>query len=229
MTAVGTGPRRRGRPTEPVLSAKRITDAAIKIAITRGYRHLTMTELARQLGVSTSALYNHTPSKQEVLIRVQDRINQNIDRSRFGSSPWDLALEHWARSYRTIYAKHTDLIPIIAVLPVAGSPHTLEMYEAVADGLAEAGWTKPDIVDVIVAIESLVFGAAYDVTAPADIFDPGDRADLAPVFTEAVRARPQDPVAAADGAFDVALSAMLDGFRARLAANTNPAQDSDSA
>lgn len=218
MAAAGTAPRRRGRPSEPVLSTGRITDAAIRIVSARGYRHLTMTELARELKVSASALYNHTSSKQDVLIRVQDRINEDIDCSGFGVLPWDQALERWARSYRAIYARHTPLIPIMAVLPIANAPHTLQMYETVARALADAGWRRSSIVDTIVSVEALVFGAAYDATAPADIFEPGDLAELAPVFTDAARARPADARAAADAAFDVALGAMLDGFRARLAA-----------
>lgn len=227
MAPAGPAPRRRGRPRHPVLSEERITKAAIKIVATRGYRHLTMTELARELKVSTSALYNHTPSKREVLIRVQDAINQGIDCSAFGTVPWDRALESWARSYRDCYAQHTAMIPIMAVQPVADSPHTLQMYETVASGLADAGWERASIVDVIVSIESLVFGAAYDATAPADIFDPGERADLAPVFADAVQARPADATAAADAAFDAALTAMLEGFRLRLAATRDRAGRQD--
>lgn len=218
MAPAGPAPRRRGRPRQPVLSEERITKAAIKIVATRGYQHLTMTELAQELKVSTSALYNHTPSKRDVLIRVQDAINQGIDRSGFDTLPWDQALERWARSYRDCYAQHTAMIPIMAVLPVANSPHTLQMYETVASGLADAGWERAEIADVIVSVESLVFGAAYDATAPADIFDPGERSDLAPVFADAVGARPADATAAAEEAFDMALTAMLDGFRLRLAA-----------
>ena len=218
MAAAGPSPRRRGRPSEPVLSTDRITDAAIRIVSARGYRHLTMTELARELKVSTSALYNHTPSKRVVLVRVQDRINQSIDCSGFGALPWDEALKRWAWSYRDIYARHTPLIPIMAVLPVADAPHTLQMYETVARGLADGGWDRSWIVPTIVSVESLVFGAAYDATAPADIFDPGQSSDLAPVFADAARARPADARAAADESFDVALTAMLDGFRSRLAA-----------
>lgn len=229
MAPAGTTPRRRGRPSKPVLSEERITKAAIKIVATRGYQHLTMTELARELKVSTSALYNHTPSKRDVLIRVQDAINQGIDRSAFGDLPWDQALERWARSYRDCYAQHTAMIPIMAVLPVADSPHTLQMYETVASGLADAGWERAGIADVIVSIESLVFGAAYDATAPADIFDPGERSDLAPVFADAVRARPADATAAADESFEVALTAMLDGFRLRLATAQERASAQDRA
>lgn len=218
MAPDSSPPRRSGRPRRPVLSEERITDAAIKIVATRGYRRLTMTELARELKVSASALYNHAPSKREVLIRVQDRINQGIDRSAFGDLTWDRALDHWARSYRDCCAQHTAMIPIMAVVPVADSPHTLQMYETVARGLADGGWQSSGITDVIASIEALVFGAAYGATAPADIFDPGDRADLAPVFAEAVRARPAEAMAAAESAFDAALTAMLDDFRLRLAA-----------
>lgn len=216
--AIARTARRRGRPTEPLLSTEGITDAAIRIVSDRGYRNLTMTELARELKVSTSALYNHTPSKRDVLVRVQDRINRGIDRSGFGVLAWDAALERWARSYRDCYAQHTAMIPVMAVLPVGDSPHTLEMYEAVARGLMDAGWPGAEAVDVIVAVESLVFGAAYDATAPADIFDPGELADLAPRFTAAARDRPRDPGEAAVRAFDLALSAMLEGFRSRLSA-----------
>lgn len=218
MVPAGNAPRRRGRPNRPVLSADRITAAAIKIVSTRGYHHLTMTELARELKVSVSALYNHTPSKRDVLIRVQDRLNEGIDCSAFDTLPWDQGLEHWARSYRECYARHTAMIPIMAVLPVADCPHTLQMYETVARGLADAGWEPSTIADMVMAVESLVLGAAYGANAPADIFDPGDRADLAPVFGDAVRARPAEAAAAADEAFDMALTAMLDGFRLRLAA-----------
>ncbi|GAA3702891.1 TetR/AcrR family transcriptional regulator C-terminal domain-containing protein [Zhihengliuella alba] len=218
MPSARTAPRRRGRPSEPILSTERITDTAIRIISSRGFGDLTMTALARELGVSASALYNHMPSKREVLIRVQDRINQEIDCSGFERLPWDLALEHWARSYRDCYAELTALIPVVAVLSVADSPHTLRMYETVAQSLSAAGWQGAEVVEVIVAVESLVFGAAYDATAPADIFDAGEHAALAPTFTAAVAARPAEAGAAADAAFDVALSAMLDGLRARLSA-----------
>lgn len=220
MASSTTSPRPRGRPPKPILSPDRITDAASRIVTTQGYRHLTMTGLAKELRVSTSALYNHTPSKRDVLIRLQDRINQRIDISGFGALAWDRALERWARSYRDVYASHTPLIPLIAVLPVSDAPHTLGMYEVVASGLVDGGWRTESVVNVIVAVESLVFGAAYDATAPADIFDPGHSAQLAPVFARAVEARAAQETVAADEAFDLALAAMLDGFRKRLSEQT---------
>ena len=42
-------------------------------------------------------------------------------------------------------------------------------------------------MSAIVALESFIFGSAYDVTAPADIFDSGSMAESTPNFTAAVR------------------------------------------
>lgn len=210
--------RQRGRPQKAVLSAERIVDAAIHIVSTTGGEHLTMGRLAHELDVATSSLYNHAPSKRHVLIQVQDRINRQIDCSGFDSGPWDEALERWAWSYRNVYAQHTPLIPTMAVLPVADAPYTLQMYEKVAEGLANAGWDHRRIIKIIVGIESLVFGAAFDAEAPANLFHPGDLTHLAPVFSEIIQHRPEDARQAADEAFDWALTGMLSGFRTHLTA-----------
>lgn len=220
-----TTARRRGRPRTPVLTKRKITDAAVAVIASGGYRSLTMASLARQLGVSASALYNHVGSKREIMILLQDRVNQDIDCSAFGTEPWDVALERWARSYREVYARNIPLIPVMTVMPVADSPHTLRMYETVAAALVRDGWPESSAVNTIVAVESLVFGSAYDAVAPPNIFDPGELRELAPVFTAAVAHRELTVApgrtgapSPADAAFDVALRALLDGLRLRLAA-----------
>lgn len=213
MTDPASTERRRGRPKSAVLNRKRITNAATRIIQNRGVKALTMAALAADLGVSVSALYNHTRSKHDVLLAVQDGLNAEIDCSGFGMLPWDQALRRWARSYRAVYARNVELIPVMAVLPVANAPHTLRMYDAVAGGLVEAGFERENVVNMIVAIESLLFGSAYDATAPGGLFDPGELAELAPTFTSVVAARTSDPTEGADQAFELALEALLSGFR----------------
>ncbi|WP_017573185.1 TetR/AcrR family transcriptional regulator [Nocardiopsis halotolerans] len=208
--------RGRGRPPSPVLSRERLARAAIRIVAEQGYRRLTMASLARELGVSASALYNHVSSKRDVLVLIQDRVNEQIDCSAFDTRPWDEALREWARSYRHCFARHTALIPVMAVLPVADSPQTLRMYERVTRALCEAGIDGADAVDIIVGVEALVFGAAYDVSAPTNIFDPGGLEELAPTFTRFAAQRPRDPRAAADRAFELALESLVGGLRQRF-------------
>ncbi|GAB4098509.1 TetR/AcrR family transcriptional regulator [Sinomonas halotolerans] len=211
-------PRRRGRPARPVLSRGKITTAALAVIGRAGYDGLTMAALARELETAPSALYNHVKSKDEVLNWVQDDVNDTIDTTAFGRDPWDLALMRWAHSYRDAFARHSPLIPVIAVLPITGAPHSLAMYERVAGGLAAGGWPEDMVVDVIVAVESFVLGSAMDVAAPEWIFDVGDQRDLAPTFADAVAARPARGPAAADSAFSLGLNALVAGLRGTLAA-----------
>jgi len=128
----------------------------------------------------------------------------------------------WAWSYRDVFAEHTPLIPVIAVLPVTDAPQTLAMYETVSKGFFDAGFPRERIVPAIVALESFIFGSAYDVTAPEDIFDSGSMAESTPHFTAAVRssAHGQDGPAGqergrpADTAFQLGLEALIAGFGA---------------
>jgi AcrR family transcriptional regulator len=205
VTAPPAVPRRRaGRPSKAVLDTEQITEAALKLIELQGYKGLTMSGLARRLGVAPSALYNHVAAKADVLVLVEDHLMAGVDVGGFGSEPWDSAVRRWAWSYRDVFARHTPLIPVIAVLPVTNAPRTVTMYEAVTAGFLAEGWPQERIVDAIVALESFIFGSAYDVTAPEGIFDTGALAGTAPLFSAAVERRqaPGIPSGTADGTGD---------------------------
>lgn len=210
-----TSRRRAGRPTAAVLDQDGITTAALKLISSKGYDGLTMAALARTLGVAPSALYNHVSSKDDVLVLLEDHLAAMVDVSAFGIEPWEEAVRKWAWSYRDVFSEHTPLIPIIAVLPVANAPKTLSMYEAVTAGFRDAGFPEEKIISAIVAIEAFVFGAAYDVTAPEDIFDAGTLADQVPNFTAAVdRLALEQHERPTDIAFSLGLEALITGFGA---------------
>ena len=209
-------PRRRvGRPAAAVLDQDGITAAALQLIGKSGYDGFTMAALARTLNVAPSALYNHVSSKRDVLVLVQDHLTSFVDVSAFDAEPWDRAVRSWAWSYRDVFSKHTPLIPVIAVLPVTDAPKTLAMYEAVSAGFSRAGFPQERIISAIVALESFIFGSAYDVTAPADIFDSGSMAESTPNFTAAVaRLADQGYENQADVAFELGLEALITGFGA---------------
>jgi len=211
--------RRAGRPSAAVLNQEGITSAALALIGKKGYDGLTMAALARQLDVAPSALYNHVASKSDVLVLVEDHLAALVDVSGFGSASWEDAVRTWAWSYRDVFAQHTPLIPVIAVLPVTDAPQTLAMYETVSAGFVAAGFPEDRIVSAIVALESFILGSAYDVTAPADIFDAGSMAEATPHFTAAVRSlaargeqRPDERPA--DVAFGLGLEALIVGLGA---------------
>ncbi|MDP5226940.1 MULTISPECIES: TetR/AcrR family transcriptional regulator C-terminal domain-containing protein [Arthrobacter] len=211
-------PRRRvGRPIKAVLTHESIVGAALELVTDKGYEGLTMSAMAKKLGVSPSALYNHVTNKQEVLILIEDHLAAQVDVSAFGTQPWEEAVRHWAWSYREVFAQHTPLIPIIAVLPVTNAPRTLAMYEAVSAGFRQAGFPQERIVPAVVALESFIFGSAYDATAPEDIFDTGASAASTPNFTTAVnRFEEAEGGSNPDRAFTMGLDALIGGFRSFL-------------
>lgn len=215
VSSATTG-RKAGRPIGTVLTQESIARAAIKRVSSQGYQTLTMPALAKDLSVAASALYNHVSSKQDVLLLMQDAIMSEVDTSALDTAPLDDALTAWARSYKDVFAAHTPLIPLIAVMPIRNAPATLDMYEKVAAAFARDGWDMDAIAPAIVALESFIFGSAFDATAPADIFDLGEESETAPEFSEAVRAlnRHRDPAAVA---FERGLRALLTGLRASRA------------
>lgn len=204
-----------GRPHQRVLTRENITEAALAVIGARGYGGFTMSSLAAKLDVAPSALYNHASSKQEVLRWIQDDLMAKVDVSGFQCRPWDEAVRVWARSYREVFILHTPLIPVIAVLQVSGAPRTLAMYEAVTAGFLQAGWEEARIVPAIVALESFIFGSAFDAVAPEDIFDTGPLTDESPRFTSAVAAAAARVGGeGADEAFEAGLGALIAGFSA---------------
>lgn len=226
--------RRAGRPPQAVLSSARITKAALKLVGQTGYKGLTMAALAKSLNVAPSALYNHVHSKQDVLLLVEDHLMGRVDVSAFADKPWAEAVSIWAHSYRDVFAAHLPLIPVIALLPVTNAPKTITMYEAVTNGFQAAGWPHESIIDAIVALESFIYGSAYDVNAPLDIFDAGTLRPQAPNFSAAVAARGLKPAETtparndADAAFTLGLTAMIAGLGATLASRAPAGHTQDS-
>ncbi len=207
-------PRRKvGRPAAAVLDQARITAASLKLVGDSGYEGFTMAALARSLNVAPSALYNHVSSKRDVLVLIQDHLTSFVQVAAFESEPWDGAVRDWAWSYRDVFSRHTPLIPVIAVLPVADAPKTLAMYESVSAGFSRAGFPQERIIPAIVALESFIFGSAYDVTAPADIFDSGSMAASTPNFSAAVECLALGGFEnQADVAFSLGLEALIAGL-----------------
>ena len=59
----------------------RILDAALELFAQCGYLGTSMSDIAKQLGITKAALYKHYASKQEILDRIVERMNE-LDRER---------------------------------------------------------------------------------------------------------------------------------------------------
>lgn len=168
-----------GRPVTPVLSRELIGEQALELVTARGLEQLTMTNLAKRLKVAASALYNHVANKADVVLLIQDALVSQVSLAGMQrlidhQATLEEALYDWAVSYRAVFAEYPSLIPTIAVTPVSEAPKTLRMYNTVAQALTGAGIPDEQVIDVIVAFESFLFGSALDVDAPSTIFDTDD-------------------------------------------------------
>lgn len=171
--------RRAGRPTKPVLNRSIIAEHALELVVAGGLDKLTMGQLAKRLGVATSALYNHVDNKADIVLLIQDALVSQVSletmlRLTAGEATLEDALEDWARSYRSVFAAYPSLIPLIAVTPVSDAPQTLRMYNVVAEAVMAAGIPDDRVIGVIVAFESFLFGSALDMNAPSDVLHAGE-------------------------------------------------------
>jgi len=138
-----------------------------------------MSAVAGRLGVAPSALYNHVSGKEEILLLVEDEVMAQVETGSLreclaGHVAAADALLAWAYSYRDVFSRHGPLIAHIATMPISGTRDTVEMYELVVQVLLTAGMKEERVMDAVVAMESFIFGSAYDVRAPEGIFDVPD-------------------------------------------------------
>ena len=213
--------RRAGRPRTPLLSRTGIIETALRLLDERGEAGAGMREVARELGVRPSALYNHVAGRDDLIGGIRELISDRIDVVCFAAHSWDRALIVWADSYRAAFAAHPPTIALLATTPLTPDSRTSRMYDAVVRALVRAGWPEDRALTVIVAIESFLLGAALDAAADPDMLDPGDRSDV-PAFSAAFAAR-RDTLAAAgsgpaEAAYRLGIEAIVAGLRAEFAA-----------
>lgn len=192
-----------GRPVRPVLNRKMIAEHALALATESGFERLTMNQLAQTMGVAASALYNHIDSKADLILLIQDALVSQVSVQGMRhllecKVPLEIALEDWARSYRKVFAAYPSLIPLIAVTPVSEAPQTSRMYNIVSEGLLSAGIPAEEIINVIVAFESFLFGSALDINAPTNVLD-APEGDMWLAHAVNTSRKVTDPTAEAEG------------------------------
>ncbi|MFF4291603.1 TetR/AcrR family transcriptional regulator C-terminal domain-containing protein, partial [Streptomyces sp. NPDC001633] len=96
---------------------------------------------------------------------LRERVAAAIDPATLDLSPWDTAVESWARSYRAAFAAHPRAIPLLMTSPVR-APRVLEQYERAVTVLLTAGFAAADVMPLLIALENLVLGSALDLAAP---------------------------------------------------------------
>lgn len=68
----------RGPATDGATTEQRIIDAATEMFYERGYHGTTMREIAAGVGIKAGSLYNHFPSKQDILVRIGEEATRPL-------------------------------------------------------------------------------------------------------------------------------------------------------
>ncbi|GHH28077.1 TetR/AcrR family transcriptional regulator [Streptomyces rubradiris] len=196
-----------GRPRTPLLDRERITTTALQLIDETG--DFTVPRIARGLGVQTGSVYHHVDGRDGIVELLRERVCAAIDPATLDLTPWDAAMEAWARSYRAAFAAHPRVIPLLMTSPVR-APRVLAQYERAVGVLLAAGFEPAGIMPLIVALENLVLGSALDLAAPEAMWELADGTPT-PRLAEALAAAGDGR---ADRAFEVGLMAFLNHARA---------------
>lgn len=166
-------------------------------------------QIARRLGTQTGSVYHHVDGRDDIVKLLRERVVAAIDPGTLDVTPWDAALEAWARSYRAAFAAHPKTIPLLMTSPVR-APHVLEQYERAVTLLLDAGFAPAQVMPLLIALENLVLGSALDLVAPETMWELTEGTPT-PHLAEALAAVGEGR---ADRAFEVGLT----GFMAHASA-----------
>ncbi|MGA6171752.1 TetR/AcrR family transcriptional regulator [Streptomyces sp. NPDC012600] len=158
----GTG-ERPSRGPKPGLTLDRIVTAAIAVADAEGLSAVSMRRLSTELGTGTMSLYRYVPGKAELLDLMLDRVlgEPLPAEPEAGAAPgdWRVAITTLARSYRDNLRRHPWLLKINQARTVLG-PSALRGLELSLTALRSMGLRDPELIGVIITVNSFVEGLA---------------------------------------------------------------------
>ncbi|MBD3550770.1 MULTISPECIES: TetR/AcrR family transcriptional regulator [Streptomyces] len=170
------GGERPSRGPKPGLTLDRIVTAAVAVADAEGLSAVSMRRLSTELGTGTMSLYRYVPGKAELLDLMLDRVlgeplpapreeaaeaagTDRTDAAGSGAPDWRAAVDTMARSYLDNLRRHPWLLKINQARTVLG-PSALRGLELALGGLRGMGLRDPELIGVIITVNSFVEGLA---------------------------------------------------------------------
>lgn len=160
----GTG-ERPSRGPKPGLTLDRIVTAAVAVADAEGLAAVSMRRLSTELGTGTMSLYRYVPGKAELLDLMLDRVlgeplpaNTELP-VEAPPADWRASIDAMARTYLDNLRAHPWLLKINQARTVLG-PSALRGLELSLTALRSMGLRDPELIGVIITVNSFVEGLA---------------------------------------------------------------------
>jgi AcrR family transcriptional regulator len=109
--------------TSSPLKRERVLEAALAVAEREGLERLSMRLLARELGVSTMALYRHVTNKDDLLNGLVERLLGELELPD-ESLPWDERLRKLASELRALARRRPQLFGLLLTRRAVGEDAT---------------------------------------------------------------------------------------------------------
>jgi AcrR family transcriptional regulator len=212
------------RGPKPSLSRDRIARTAVRLADKEGLAAVTMQRIAREVGLTTMALYRYFPGKAEMVALMIDSVADSS--SDFGepSLPWSIRLKKWAQCCLMIYRDHRWFLEATTARQSPIGPNELAWMEAALAMLAESGLEAKKRHHAFFTLMAHVRGHATFEHAGASSAAGGvwmreltrtlqQESNRYPILLEVLRSGAFS--ASITGAFDFGLDCILDGVRAQ--------------
>jgi AcrR family transcriptional regulator len=132
----------RGNPSrgpKPTLSVDRIARAAIAVADAEGLAAVSMQRIAREVHVTTMALYRYFSSKAELIDLMIDTAGGPVPDLDAVTKVWRSRLAEWTRRCSAIYRNHPWFLQAATVPRRIMGPNELGWLDAALRVLGDAG------------------------------------------------------------------------------------------
>ena len=202
------------RPSKPLISRSNAAEAALEVIDERGLEELSLSLVAKKIGVRPPSLYHHFKDKSELLQEVARIMLVKMPAvSATGQSFEEQIIARCVATRQTLL-KHPNAAPLI--LRYFPRYMLLSAYDRAA---SEEPYPTPIKMTVIDAVEKYTYGAAlFEASARSRGIDPMPAVDDAkyPSLAKAIADNPFDD----EQLFVESLRLFLVGVRERIKSNS---------
>jgi len=205
-----------GRPTKPLISKAKATQAALEIIDSQGLAALSLGEVAKKLNVKAPSLYHHFHNKAELLTEVARSILKEIEPPRRRNRIWDEAFVDLCLATRRAILRHPNAAPLL--LQYFPRSLLLSAYDFWTSRCPYAPEFRMVVLD---GAEKLTFGSSlYGAAAIARGIPamPAFSAEKLPALAEAMAANRYDE----EALFEESVRVFLAGLKARYGIEEQP-------